>query len=160
MATNESEQGVSLLGTPAGFEVQQLSVFLANRVGSLMSLVKLLRDHAIEVLGLSVQDSTELTLVRLIVTDPEGAQAVFMEKGIAHTVVKVVVVEMGGEERDLNHCLAVLLAAEVNIHFLYALLARSGRHALLALQCDDSEVCANALNHAGFRVVLQDELSR
>jgi hypothetical protein len=146
--------------TPAGSQVQQLSVFLANRVGSLMSLVKLLRDHSIEVLGLSVQDSTELTLVRLVLSDPEGAQALFIEKGIAHTVVEVVVVELAGEERDMNHCLSVLLAAEVNIHFLYALLARPGHHPVMVVQCDDGEVCASSLHQAGFHVLMQEELSR
>jgi hypothetical protein len=118
----EERQEMTTMDTPACSQIQQLSVFLANRVGSLMSLVKLLRDYHIEVLGLSVQDSTELTLVRLVVTDPEGAQALFIEKGIAHTTVDVVVVELDEGGRDLNHCLSVLLAAEVNIHFLYALL--------------------------------------
>ncbi len=157
---SEENQEISAVATPAGTQITQLSVFLANRVGSLMSLVRLLRDHAIEVLGLSVQDSTELTLVRLVLSDPEGAQALFMEKGIAHTTVDIVVTELAGEEHDLNHCLAALLAAEVNIHFLYALLARPGRHPLLAVQCDDGEICAESLLHAGFKVLAQEDLAR
>jgi hypothetical protein len=156
----EEGQEITVAETPAGSQVQQLSVFLANRVGSLMSLVKLLRDHAIEVLGLSVQDSTELTLVRLVTTDPEGAHALFIEKGIAHTVVEVVVVELDGGGRDLNHCLSVLLAAEVNIHFLYGLLARPDRNAVMVVQCDDGEVCATALHRSGFKVLAQEDLSR
>lgn len=157
---SEPNEAIQAVSTPSGTQVTQLSVFLANRVGSLMSLVRLLRDHAIEVLGLSVQDSTELTLVRLVVSDAEGAQALFMEKGIAHTTVEIVVVELAGEERDLNHCLAVLLAAEVNIHFLYALLARPSHHPVLAVQCDDGEVCAEALHRAGFKVLAQEDLAR
>jgi hypothetical protein len=156
----EEGQEFTTLETPACSQIQQLSVFLANRVGSLMSLVKLLRDHHIEVLGLSVQDSTELTLVRLVVTDPEGAQALFIEKGIAHTTVDVVVVELDEGGRDLNHCLSVLLAAEVNIHFLYALLARPGRNAVMVVQCDDGEVCATSLHESGFHVLAQEDLSR
>lgn len=156
----EDGMEITALETPAGCQIKQLSVFLANRVGSLMSLVKLLRDHSIEVLGLSVQDSTELTLVRLVVTDPEGAHALFIEKGIAHTTVDVVVVELDEGGRDLNHCLSVLLAAEVNIHFLYALLSRPGWHAVMVVQCDDGEVCATALHESGFRVLAQEDLSR
>jgi hypothetical protein len=156
----EEGQAFTTVDTPACSQIQQLSVFLANRVGSLMSLVKLLRDHSIEVLGLSVQDSTELTLVRLVVTDPDGAQAMFIEKGIAHTIVDVVVVETDQGGRDLNHCLSVLLAAEVNIHFLYALMARPGWHAAIVVQCDDGEVCATSLHEAGFRVLAQEDLSR
>ncbi len=157
---SEEKLEIRAVPTPGGSQITQLSVFLANRVGALMSLVRLLRDHAIEVLGLSVQDSTELTLVRLVVSDPEGAHATFIEKGIAHTTVDIVVVELAGEERDLNHCLAVLLAAEVNIRFLYALLSRPGRHPLLAVQCDDGEICADALLRAGFKVLMQEDLAR
>ncbi len=151
---------ISAVETPSGAQITQLSVFLANRVGALMSLVRLLRDHAIEVLGLSTQDSTELTLVRLIVSDPDGAQSLFIEKGVPYTTVDVTVVELAGDDRDLGHCLATLLAAEVNIYFLYALLARPGRHPLLAVQCDDGEICANALHRAGFKVLMQEDLSR
>lgn len=148
------------LAAPTGTSVRQLSVFLVNRVGSLMALVKLLREHLIEVIGLSVQDSSELTLVRLILSDPETASTLFIEKGIPHAVVGVVVIELAGEDHDLSHCLSVLLAAEVNIHFLYPLIARPGRYPLLTIQCDDGDICADALHVAGFHVLMQEELSR
>lgn len=157
-----TEEGDTLTGlaTPSGSSVRQLSVFLVNRVGALMSLVKLLREYAIEVVGLSVQDSSELTLVRLIVSDPETASTLFIEKGIPHAVVGVVVIELAGEDHDLSRCLAVLLAAEVNIHFLYPLITRPGRYPLLTIQCDDGDLCADALHAAGFHVLMQEELSR
>ena len=148
------------LDLPDGTSIRQLSVFLQNRVGALMSLVKLLRERHIEVLGLSVQDSTEMTLVRLIVTDPQAAETAFIERGIAHVSLDVVVVELKGGDFDLSHCLAALLAAEVNIHFLYPLLARPARYPLMVLQCDDGEVCATALSTAGFKVMMQEDLSR
>lgn len=125
-----------------------------------MALVKLLREHSIEVIGLSVQDSSELTLVRLILSDPETASTLFIEKGIPHAVVGVVVIELADEDHDLSHCLSVLLAAEVNIHFLYPLIARPGRYPLLTIQCDDGDICADALHVAGFHVLMQEELSR
>lgn len=146
--------------TPNGSPVRQLSVFLHNRVGSLMALVKLLGDHSIEVLGLSVQESSELTLARLLVSDPEQAEMLFMEKGIAHVIVRVAVVELVNESRNLCHCLATLLAAEVNIHFLYPLLTRPGRGGLIAIRCDDMDVCTSALHQAGFHLLMQEELSR
>jgi len=157
--TTEGETSIDLTA-PTGSSVRQLSVFLVNRVGSLMSLVKLLREYSIEVIGLSVQDSTELTLARLILSDPETASTLFIEKGIPHTVVGVVVVELVDEDHDLSHCLSVLLAAEVNIHFLYPLIARPGRYPLLTIHCDDGDICADALHVAGFHVLMQEELSR
>ena len=79
--------------TRAKEPVRQLSVFLHNRVGALLSVVKLLNDHDIEVLGLSVQDNVELTMVRLVVTDPDQAKTVFEADGHLCVSRPIVVVE-------------------------------------------------------------------
>ena len=102
--------------TRANSPVRQLSVFLHNRVGALLGLVKLLNDHQIEVLGLSVQDSVELTLVRLVVSDPETAECVFAEQGLSCAARVIIVVELREGVHDLGHALSGLLAAEINIH--------------------------------------------
>jgi hypothetical protein len=65
-----------------GNPVKQFSVLLPNRAGALASLVKLLRSAAIEVVGISVQDSRDATIARLVVTDPGTAEHIFLEKGI------------------------------------------------------------------------------
>ncbi len=145
---------------PEGTAIRQLSVFLQNRVGSLMALTKLLHDHFIEVLGLSMQDTTEMTLVRLILSDPDSAGMLFIEKGIPHTDCPIVVVELSESGRRLTECLSTLLAAELNIEFCYPLLVRPGMHPLLALHCDDGDIAANVLHRAGFRVLCQGDLSR
>src|SRR4051812_22965778 len=95
--------------TQANSPVRQLSVFLHNQVGSLLSLVRLLNDHKIEVLGLSMQDSVELTLVRLVVSDPGEAQCVFAEKGLSCAAKTIVVVESREGVHDLGHALSALL---------------------------------------------------
>jgi hypothetical protein len=146
--------------TTSGTPVRQLSVFLENRVGALMALVRLLREQTIAVLGLSVQESTEMTLLRLVLSDPESAETLFMEKGVAHTSCVITVVELADPEDALAGCLAALLAAEINIRFSYPLLVRPGHGALLALHLDDVDVGAEALHNAGYRVLLQEDLSR
>ena len=80
MSTTAQPKASSESGTAEGSPVRQLTVFLQNRVGALMALVKLLGDNHIAVLGLSLQDSTELAIVRLIVSAPDDAQMVFIEK--------------------------------------------------------------------------------
>jgi hypothetical protein len=145
---------------PEGTAIRQLSVFLQNRVGSLMALCKLLKDHRIEVLGLSMQDTTEMTLVRLILSDPESAGMLFIEKGIPHTDCPIVVVELSESGHRLTECLSTLLAAELNIDFCYSLLVRPGLHPLMALHCDDGDIAADVLNRAGFKVLCQGDLSR
>lgn len=153
-------QARSDTATPAGTPVRQLSVFLHNRVGSLMALVKLLAEHRIEVLGLSLQETTELAFVRLIPSDPETTELLFIEKGIPHAVSVVTVVELRETEHTLAHALSALLAVEINIDFSYPLLVRPARHPVLVLHLDAPEIGMEVLTRAGFKVLAQEDLSR
>ncbi len=143
-------------GTP----VRQFSVLLPNRVGALASLVKLLRASAIEVIGLSMQDSRDATVARLVVSDPETAGQLFMEKGIGHTTCDVVVVALREAGPGLLHCLEALMIAETNIDFAYALLPSPKRHALLAMHVEDYEFAVAILHQSGFKLMYQNDLSR
>lgn len=140
--------------------IRQLSVFLPNRVGSLMALIKLLQENSIEVLGLSMQDTTEMTLVRLILSDPEGAALLFIEKGIPYIECQITVVELNESGHRLTECLSALLAAELNIEFCYPLLVRPNLFPLFVLHCDDVEMAGDVLGGAGFKVLCQSDLSR
>ncbi len=146
--------------TRAREPVRQLSVFLHNRVGALLSLVKLLNDHDIEVLGLSVQDSVELTLVRAVVTDPDQARSVFEAEGHSCASKPIIVVELKEGVHDLAHALSGLLAAEINIHHAYPLMTRPNGKPLLALYVDDYEIGEESLTKCGFKVLTQGDLSR
>lgn len=158
MEKTQPEQTATEL--PEGTAIRQLSVFLQNRVGSLMALTKLLHDHSIEVLGLSMQDTTEMTLVRLILSDPDSAGMLFIEKGIPHTDCSIVVVELSESGHRLTECLSTLLSAELNIEFCYPLLVRPSLQPLLALHCDDGDIAADVLHRSGFKVLCQGDLSR
>jgi hypothetical protein len=158
--TTSKPQSHSETTTPAGTPVKQLSVFLHNRVGALMSLVKLLSEHHIEVLGLSLQDTTELALVRLVVSDPETTEMLFIEKGIPHVVFRVTVVELRETEHSLIKALSSLLSAEINIDFSYALFVRPAQNPVFVLHLDSPDVGAEVLSSAGFKVLTQEDLSR
>lgn len=145
---------------PSGTPVRQLSIFLHNRVGSLMSLVKLLAENHIDVLGLSLQDTTDVALLRVVPSDPETAEMLFIEKGIPHAICPVTVVELRGGDRSLAHALAALHVAEVNIDFSYPLLVRPDHWPLLVLHLDEQDLGPKVLAKAGFKVLMQEDLSR
>lgn len=144
----------------AASPVRQVSAFLHNQVGALLALVKAMNEHSVEVLGVSLQDSADLTLVRMIVTDPDKAHALLVQQGISCAIKPVVVVELQQASHDLARALTALLAAEINIHHSYPLLVRADGNALLALYLDDSETGSEALSKAGFKVLSQGDLSR
>lgn len=143
-----------------GAPVRQFSVMLPNRCGALAALVKLLRASAIEVIGLSVQDSRDAAVVRLITSDPEMTSAVFMEKGIPHTDCELLVVALRESGPGLLQCLEALLVAETNVDFAYALLPTIEGQSLLALHVDDYEFAVSLLHQSGFKLLYQEDLSR
>ena len=143
-----------------GNPVKQFSVLLPNRAGALASLVKLLRSAAIEVVGLSVQDSRDATIARLVVTDPETTEQIFVEKGIPHTCCELLVISLRESGPELLPVLDTLMVAETNIDFAYALMPSPQGHALLALHVEDYDFAVTVLNSAGFKLVCQEVLSR
>lgn len=143
-----------------GEPVRQFSVLLQNRAGALAALAKLLRNQQIEVMGISVQDSRDATVVRVVVSDPDAAEQLFMEKGIPFTSSTLVVLSLKEAGPALLQVLDTLMVAETNIDFAYALLPSKRGRARLALHVEDYEFAVSVLNQAGFTVLYQNDLSR
>jgi hypothetical protein len=143
-------------GTP----VRQFSVMLPNRVGALAALVKMLRGSAIEVIGLSVQDSRDATVARLVVSDPETTEQIFIEKGIPFATCEIVVVALRESGPGLLQCLDTLMIAETNIDFAYALLPCPDSQSMLAMHVEDYEFAVAILHQSGFKLLYQNDLSR
>ena len=143
-----------------GALVKQFSVFLPNKVGAMLDVVKLLNSHHTHVVALSVSESTDSAIARVVVSDPEGAERLFRENNIAYGVCEVVVVEMREVATQLVKLLATLFMAEVNVHFTYALLTRPRGMAALAVHVDDTDCASSVLLGAGFKILSQNEISR
>lgn len=157
---NDAQGGVTDLLTTEGTDVRQISVFLDNCVGALLSIVRLINDNQVVVLGISVQESIDVTVVRLVLSDPDTIESVFIEKGIPYSTSELVVVELKESEGGLATCLHELLCAELNIHFIYPLITRPNRNPVLALRLDDTEFGRGVLHKAGFKLLSQEDLSR
>jgi len=147
----------SKLGGPL---VKQFSVFLPNKVGAMLEVVKLLNSHHSHVVAISVSESTDSAIARIIVTDPEGVEQLFRENNVAFGMCEVVVVELREVATQLAKLLASLFMAEVNVHFTYPLLTRPRGLAALALHVDDNECASSVLTGAGFKILSQGEISR
>jgi hypothetical protein len=140
--------------------VKQFSVFLPNKVGAMLEVVKLLNSHHSHVVAISVSESTDSAIARIIVSDPEGVEQLFRENKVAFGMCEVVVVELREVATQLAKLLASLFMAEVNVHFTYPLLTRPRGLAALALHVDDNECASSVLTGAGFKILSQGEISR
>ncbi len=146
--------------TTNGTPVRQFSVMLENRVGAFASMIKLLRTAHVEVLGLSLADSIDVSLARMVVSDPDATLQCFLEKGIPHVVNDVVVVALPQGAASLGACLSALLEGETNIHFSYSLLVQGSDHPLLVLHLEDADIGGTILHDNGFKTLCQEDLSR
>ncbi len=143
-----------------GNMVKQFSVMLRNRVGALTALLGLLDLHGIYCLGFSMQDCHEATIARLVVSDPERAADIFLEKGVCYTESPVLVAALRHGPVELKRCLDVLYGAEMNVNFVYPLMPRIAGESLVALHVDDLDFGRSALNSCGIKVLFQEDLSR
>ena len=139
--------------------VRQFSVFTANRLGRLHDLIGFFSSHRVHVMGLTVLDTTDSAIIRMVVDDPDEARTVLHEHGFAFTESKLVVVELDAAT-DLAKLTAALLEAELNVNYLYSFIARSHGKSLLALSMEDNEVAEKVLKKHQFRVVHQADISR
>jgi len=143
-------------GTPT----RQIAVFLPNRPGAFVSILDFLNSSYVVVLGLSVQDSIDNTVVRLVVSDPDTVETLFIEKGIPFNTTDLVVVELRDGAEQMPDCLRTLLKAETNIHFIYPLLSQPNGKAALALCMEDNDFGQSILSKAGYKILRQEDLSR
>jgi len=140
--------------------VKQFSVFLPNKVGAMLDVVKLLNAHEYHVIAMSVSESTDSAIARLVVSDPAGTEKLLKQNNIAFGTCHVVVVEMDEVATELSKLFAALFMGEVNVHFTYPLLMRPGGQAALAIHVDDNDCAISVLSGAGFRLLSQSEISR
>ena len=139
--------------------VKQFSVFAENRVGRLYDLTGLLKANDVHVMAVTVLDTTDSAIVRVIVDDPGKARELMVNNDYPYTECNVLAVEMN-DESELKGVLDALFEAEINVHYVYSFIKRPDGKAALALNVEDADVAAQALNHRGFKVLTQRDISR
>ncbi len=147
------------ISTLASDPVHQFSVFTENRVGRLHDLTVLLKDNNVHVMAITVLDTTDSAIVRLIVDDPDKARELMVNNDFPYTETRVLAVEIT-DESDLKAVLSALYEAEINIHYVYSFIKRPEGKSALAINAEDEDVASQALNKRGFRVLAQRDIAR
>jgi hypothetical protein len=139
--------------------VKQFSVFAENRIGRLHELTALLRKSNVHVMAITVLDTTDSAIVRVIVDDPDKARELMINNDFPYTELSVLAVEIENES-DLKGVLAALLEAEINVHYIYSFIKRPEGRTAFAINVEDSDVAAQALERRGYKVLTQGDISR
>jgi hypothetical protein len=139
-------------------KVEQLAVFLENKSGRLAAIAKTLSDNNINIRALSVADTADFGILRLIVDDTEKATAVLKEGGFTVGKADVVAVEVADRPGGLSRVLAVLHEAGLNVEYMYAFVEKSHKNAVLIFRFDDPDMAITILKNAGIRILTSQEV--
>ena len=138
--------------------VRQFNVFVANRLGGLLDVVRRFESTDIRIVSLTVVDSADCAIIRLVLKDPERALEVFRQANLPVTESDLLVVQLPDGPQPLLQICKALLGAELNIHYAYPLLIGPLGNAALALHVEDHESAARTLEQQGFVLYTEGDL--
>ena len=140
--------------------IKQLTVFIQNKKGTVVSVTDILSKNNINLRALSIAETQDFGILRLIVNDEKAAEAVLTENGYLIKIIDVVGVKIGDEPGKLTAALDVLDKADINVEYLYAFMARTEKHAYVVLRVEDNAVAEKALTDAGFKMISEADINK
>lgn len=134
-------------------KLQQISVFIENQSGRLFDVTSLLGKSGINIRALSLADTSDFGILRLIVNDPEKAYDILRQHEFTVGRTEVVAVEVADKPGGLSDILGALSKNEINVEYMYAFVERSGDSAIMIFRFDETDKAVQKLTEAGFTLV-------
>jgi len=139
--------------------VRQFNVFVANRLGGLADVVRRFETSDNRIVSLTVVDSADCAIIRLVLSDPERAYQIIQQAKFAFTESDLLVVELPDGPKPLLQICKSLLSAEINIYYAYPLLVGPGGRAAVAIRVEDLESASRTLVAGGFNLLTEGDLT-
>ncbi|MCI8693701.1 MAG: amino acid-binding protein [Lachnospiraceae bacterium] len=136
--------------------VKQLSVFMENREGRLEQAAEVLKNQGINILSLSMADTMEYGMLRLVVSDPELAKSALRENGFSAMLTDVLAVKLEDQVGELYKLTHVLRTKGLNIEYMYAL--ATSRQRAIIVKASDGKAAADAVQEGGLELYGNEEL--
>lgn len=137
--------------------VRQFNVFLENRLGALLEVVRRFETTDIRIVSLTVVDSADCAIIRMVLSEPERALEIFQQARLPVTESDLLVVQLPDGRQPLLQICKALLAAEIGIHYAYPLLTGVTGNAALAIHVEDIETAAHNLQQRGFTLLSEND---
>ncbi|MFP5212087.1 MAG: ACT domain-containing protein [Acidobacteriota bacterium] len=133
--------------------VEQISVFLENKAGRLSEVTRILAETGINIRALSLADTSDFGILRLIVNDNDKAKEALKAQGFTVGKTDVVAVEVGDRPGGLHKILDVLHRSNVNVEYMYAFVHQSGNNAVIIFRFDNLDEAVKVLTENGVKVI-------
>jgi len=140
--------------------IKQLTVFVENKQGTVVSVAETLSKHNINLRALSIAETQDFGILRLIVNDEAAAEKILKAEGYLIKITDVVGVKIGDEPGKLSAALKVLDENKINMEYLYAFMARTEKHAYVVIRVEDNSAAETALTNAGFHIVTDADVNK
>ncbi len=154
-----SDQPPSTIKNPGKDQIRQFVIYAENKVGWLNDFTEMLKSYDIHVMAISVLDTTDSAVIRLVTNDPKQTAQLLKSRSISFTERKIIAVQI--EDEDSLHLITKsLLRAEINIHYVYPFLYQPNNKPVLALAMEDEHIGEEALHKHNMRLLTLDEFNR
>ena len=140
--------------------IKQLTVFVENKQGAVVSITETLSKHNVNIRALSIAETQDFGILRLIVNDETTAEKILKDEGYLIKITDVVGVKIGDEPGKLSEALKVLDDNKINIEYLYAFMARTEKHAYVVVRVEDNAAAEQALVEGGFKIVTEADVCK
>jgi len=139
-------------------KVEQISIFLENRAGRLEEVTRILAENQVSIRALSLADTSDFGILRLIVSDHEKAKKALKENGFTVGRTSVVAVEVDDHPGGLNQILQILSQGGVNVEYMYAFVQQSSKTAIIVFRFDKTDQAIELFGKKGIKVIPGDVL--
>ena len=140
--------------------IRQLTIFVENKRGTIVSVTDTLSRHNVNIRALSIAETEDFGILRLIVNDEATAVKTLTEEGHLIKITEVIGVKIGDAPGKLTEALKVLDDANVNVEYLYAFMARTEKHAYVVLRVEDYDEAEAILVNAGFHLITNADIEK
>ncbi len=138
--------------------IRQLTVFVQNQKGAMVALTDILAKSNINIRALSIAETEDFGVLRLIVDDEATATKILKENGYLIKAIDVVGVKLRDNPGALTAALDVLDKAGINVDYLYAFMARTEKHAYVVVRVEDNDAAEAAIENAGLHLITNADI--
>ena len=139
-------------------QIKQLSIFVENKEGRLAEITQILAENEVDIRALSLADTTDFGILRIIVNNPDVAVKALRDKGMTVSLTNVIAIGIADKPGGFAQAVKVLSGADISIEYLYAFVSRSGSTAYVILRVENNEKAIELLKNAGFTILTQSDI--
>ena len=138
--------------------IQQLSIFVENKPGRLATITKLLRDNEIDIRALSVADTRDFGIMRLIVNNPSKAEKILKDADCTVSLTNVIAIGNDDQPGGLAFAMETLYANNISVEYMYAFISKTDNMAYVILRVENNDKAVEALKEAKIKILTTNDV--